>query len=154
MPLTGLADVPIRPQMRDDTVTKRNPKITTKSDAIRFSKPDVRAPAIGLNVSISHIEHDDAERAEDDPLHGDITVEPAAAGLLAAGLLRADVLDAAPQRVDDRRHRLDQRDEPGHGDGAGAHRADVAFPHLARRHRADRDGARIERFGRALRRRT
>src|SRR5215208_4645898 len=56
MPLTGLADVPIRPQMRDDTVTKRKPKSTTKNDATRFSNPDVLAPAIGLKVSISHIE--------------------------------------------------------------------------------------------------
>ena len=55
MPLTGFADVPISPQIRDDTVTKRNPKITTNSDATMFSKPEVRAPAIGLNVSISHI---------------------------------------------------------------------------------------------------
>ena len=55
MPLTGLADVPISPQMRDETVTKRKPNITTKNDATRFSNPDVRAPAIGLNVSISHI---------------------------------------------------------------------------------------------------
>ena len=55
IPLTGLAEVPISPQMRDDTVTKRNPKITTKNDATMFSNPDVRAPAIGLKVSISHI---------------------------------------------------------------------------------------------------
>ena len=41
--------------MRDDTVTKRNPKITTKIDATMFSNGDVRAPAIGLKVSISHI---------------------------------------------------------------------------------------------------
>ena len=64
-----------------------------------------------------------------------------------AGLLRADVLHAASQRVDDRRHRLHQRDQAGHGDGAGAHRADVAFPHLPRRHVANRNGAGIERVG-------
>ena len=55
IPLTGLADVPISPQIRDDTVTKRNPNSTTKSDATRFSTADVRAPAIGSKVSISHI---------------------------------------------------------------------------------------------------
>ena len=133
--------------MRDDTVTKRKPNSTTKNDAIRFSNPDVRAPAIGLNVSISHIATMIAERAEQHPLHRrdrDRAVRPAASA--PACCARTSLMPLL-QRVDDRRHRLHQRDQAGHRDGAGAHRADVVLPHLSGRHVADRNRARIERVG-------
>ena len=37
MPETGLAEVPMRPQMREDTVTNRKPKITTSIEATRLA---------------------------------------------------------------------------------------------------------------------
>ncbi len=48
MPETGLADVPMRPQMREDTVTNRKPKITTRIEATRLCEhAEVGAPARG-----------------------------------------------------------------------------------------------------------
>ena len=38
MPETGFAEVPIRPQMREDTVTNRKPKITTSTAATALWK--------------------------------------------------------------------------------------------------------------------
>src|SRR5207247_9729754 len=55
MPEIGLAEVPIRPTMRDDTVTKRKPKITTKTAAARFASIEVWAFATGWKVSMAHI---------------------------------------------------------------------------------------------------
>ena len=43
IPEMGLAELPIRPVMRDDTVTNRNPKITTKMAATRLAHPTVRS---------------------------------------------------------------------------------------------------------------
>ena len=37
MPETGLAEEPTRPTMRELTVTKRNPKTTTSSEAARLA---------------------------------------------------------------------------------------------------------------------
>src|SRR5882672_8961613 len=55
MPLTGFDDVPINPQMRQETVTNRNPKNITSSAAARFENTPVAAPGIGLNVSSAQI---------------------------------------------------------------------------------------------------
>ena len=55
MPLMGFDELPISPQMRDDTVTNKNPNTTTKIAAIRFAPMPVSAPGIGRNVSSAHI---------------------------------------------------------------------------------------------------
>src|SRR3984893_3055458 len=55
MPLTGFADVPINPQMRQETVTNKNPNKRTNSAAMRFENTPVCAPGTGLNVSRAHI---------------------------------------------------------------------------------------------------
>src|SRR5260221_4723770 len=49
MPETGLADEPTKPTMRELTVTKRNPKTMTSSDAARFACQPTKAPGTGLN---------------------------------------------------------------------------------------------------------
>ena len=48
MPLMGLAEEPIRPTMRELTVTKRNPKKTMSKEAARFSMGPSWAPGTGL----------------------------------------------------------------------------------------------------------
>src|SRR5207248_126648 len=50
MPLMGLDELPSKPLMRPATVTKRNPKTTTKTAAKRFWYQRVAAPSIGWNV--------------------------------------------------------------------------------------------------------
>ena len=50
MPETGLAELPIKPTMREATVTKRNPKMTTSSDAARLASTPTCAPGTGLKV--------------------------------------------------------------------------------------------------------
>ena len=48
MPLMGLAELPIRPTIRELTVTKRNPKTTISSEAARFCSSVTCAPGTGL----------------------------------------------------------------------------------------------------------
>ncbi len=47
MPEIGLAEVPIRPQMREDTVTNKKPKTTTSSEAAALCHTPSRAPGTG-----------------------------------------------------------------------------------------------------------
>src|ERR1035437_7060628 len=51
MPLIGFDEFPIRPLMREATVTNKKPNTTTKAAAIRFAKAPACAPGIGLNFS-------------------------------------------------------------------------------------------------------
>jgi hypothetical protein len=55
IPLTGFDEFPIRPLMREATVTNRNPKTTTNIAAIKFETMPVSAPGMGLNFSRAHI---------------------------------------------------------------------------------------------------
>ena len=55
MPLMGFEELPMRPTMREETVTNKNPKTTTKIPAIRFANRPVCAPGIGRNVKSAHI---------------------------------------------------------------------------------------------------
>src|SRR5947209_20286166 len=48
-------DVQISPVMRDETVTNKNPKMTTKMAAATLAYQVVNAPGTGLKVSIAHI---------------------------------------------------------------------------------------------------
>src|ERR1035437_8742968 len=48
MPEMGLAELPMRPTIREETVTNKNPNKTTKSDAARFASRLVCAPGTGL----------------------------------------------------------------------------------------------------------
>ncbi len=48
MPEMGLAELPMRPTMRELTVTKRNPKTTTSSEAARLAQMPTCAPGTGL----------------------------------------------------------------------------------------------------------
>src|ERR1051326_9181833 len=55
MPETGLAELPMSPVMRDETVTNKKPKITTKIEAIRLANIEVLAPGTGLKVRKAHM---------------------------------------------------------------------------------------------------
>src|SRR5215469_10543274 len=55
IPETGFAELPMSPVMREETVTKRNPKMTTKTEATRLAKSEVCAPGTGLKVMNIHI---------------------------------------------------------------------------------------------------
>ncbi len=55
MPLIGFEEFPIKPLMRDATVTNKNPNTTTKIAAMKSEKPLVIAPGIGLNFRSAHI---------------------------------------------------------------------------------------------------
>src|SRR5271169_1841954 len=49
MPEMGLAELPMRPTMRELTVTKRNPKKTMRMEAARLARMPTWAPGTGLN---------------------------------------------------------------------------------------------------------
>src|SRR5450631_3126695 len=55
MPDTGLAELPMRPTMRELTVTNRNPNTTTSSDAARLATHPTYAPGTGLNCRKTNI---------------------------------------------------------------------------------------------------
>ena len=55
IPETGLAELPINPTIREDTVTNRNPKMTTSSEAARFAPMPTCAPGTGLKVRKKNI---------------------------------------------------------------------------------------------------
>src|SRR5437868_10812787 len=55
IPEMGLDDVPINPVMREETVTKRNPKMTTKIAAAMLAYQVVLASFTGMKVSMPHI---------------------------------------------------------------------------------------------------
>src|SRR6185437_11192152 len=55
IPLIGFDELPINPQIRDDTVTNKNPNTTTNTAAIKFESTPVFAPGIGRKVSSAHI---------------------------------------------------------------------------------------------------
>src|SRR5258705_10395013 len=55
MPDIGFEDVPIKPVMRAETVTNKNPKMTTKIEASRLENGPVGAPFTGIKVSMAHI---------------------------------------------------------------------------------------------------
>ena len=55
MPEIGFDEVPMRPAMREETVTKRKPKTTTRRDAMRLAKKPVGAPGTGLKVRKAHM---------------------------------------------------------------------------------------------------
>src|SRR5262245_55300496 len=81
IPEMGLDEVPIRPTMRDDTVTKRKPKTTTSTDAITLARKPVGAPGTGLNVSSPHIiSTTSAEPASTTVVLRSRAVRPAASG--------------------------------------------------------------------------
>ncbi len=50
IPEIGLAELPISPTIRELTVTKRNPKITTSNAAPRLASRPTCAPGTGLKV--------------------------------------------------------------------------------------------------------
>src|SRR5208283_6133966 len=50
MPEMGLAELPMRPTMRELTVTKRNPKKTMRMDAARLAQTLTCAPGTGLKT--------------------------------------------------------------------------------------------------------
>ncbi len=55
MPETGLAELPISPTIRDETVTNRNPKTMTSTEAARFARTPTCAPGTGLKVRKKNI---------------------------------------------------------------------------------------------------
>src|ERR1700761_2787157 len=55
IPDTGFDELPIKPQIRDDTVTNRNPKKATSNDAARFASQLTCAPGTGLKVRKKNI---------------------------------------------------------------------------------------------------
>src|ERR1700691_3455274 len=55
MPETGFEELPINPTMREETVTKRNPKMATSTAAARLASQLTCAPGTGLKVRKKNI---------------------------------------------------------------------------------------------------
>ena len=125
MPETGLAELPMSPTMREATVTKRNPKMTTSREAAKFASSLVCAPGTGLKVRKKNISSTSAAEPKTTTLMGRSWSVRSAAVL--AGAL-AELLRAGAQRAHDGRHGLEQRDQTGCGHRACAHGPDVTRP--------------------------
>jgi hypothetical protein len=61
MPETGLAEEPTRPTIRELTVTKRKPKMSTSSEAARLAPQPTKAPGTGLNSRKRNMQQEDRE---------------------------------------------------------------------------------------------
>ena len=101
MPLTGLADEPTRPTMRELTVTKRNPKITTSSDAARLAAQPTNAPGTGLNSRKRNIKRTISnDPTSTTPMERSFSVRSGlAAAPPAPGRMVLNPADSAPQIV-------------------------------------------------------
>ena len=126
MPEIGFDELPISPVMRDDTVTKKKPKSTTRTAARTL--PCVGAPGLTTRKTASSSEPTE----HDGQRH--VAIASARAFDAAGG---AEVLHALAERRDDRRDRARQRDQAGRQHGAGADVADVRAPQLLGDHLID-----------------
>ena len=94
MPLIGFDELPIRPQIREDTVTNKKPKTTTKIDASRFAPTEVSAPGIGRKVSRPHIMTMMASEPKTTKLIGRSRSRRVAAGAVPARPARTSLIPA------------------------------------------------------------
>ena len=67
--------------MRELTVTKRNPKTTTRSEAARLAAQPTNAPGTGLNSRKRNMQSHDEQRADDHHAHGEIVFSADGFGL-------------------------------------------------------------------------
>src|SRR6266576_1347481 len=134
IPLTGLEELPSKPLMREATVTKRNPKITTRMPASKFWYQVVCASCTGAMVKSTN-----SKRM--------ITAEPAITQLMGmsrsmrlASLLAGALFPSARTSFRPARRaemivgivRIKVIHPRGHG--SSGHRADVLAPHVVGRH--------------------
>ena len=120
MPEIGFDELPMRPVMRDDTVTKKKPKMTIRIAATKFH-------CIGMPRRDGKEEREEQRSDENDrQRHVAVGTKP------SAGAGRgAEVFHALAERRDDRRKRARERNEPGGQNRARAGVADVGAPQLA-----------------------
>ena len=132
MPETGFDEEPMSPTMREETVTKKNPKMTTRTEASDVAlRRQSRARRRGRSRA-----------AACPPSTTVIGMSRSVRDPAGAAALRAEVLHAVPERRDDRRDRPRQRDQSRGEHRAGAGVADVGAPQLTRRHLVDAQPAR------------
>ena len=122
MPEIGFDEVPMRPVMRDDTVTKKKPKMTIRIAARKL-------PCVGMPGATARKIASSSDPTEDDDRSACRARCAAAPRRAGAG---AEVLHALAERRDDRRDRAAERDEAGGQHRAGAGVADVGAPQLLR----------------------
>ena len=135
MPEIGLDDDPIRPTIRDETVTKKKPKMMTRIEATKL-------PWVGRRGR-QRQEQGEQQRAGQHHRHRHVALGAGPAA--AAGVLRAQIADAVAKRRDDGRNGAGQRDQPGRQHRARSGVADVGAPQLAGRHLVDAQPARRNR---------
>ena len=122
IPEIGFDEVPIRPVMRDDTVTKRKPKTMTRIAARKL-------PCIGIFGATAR----KIASSSDPPSTNARRKVALRAEHCAAAGAGAEFLQAFAGRRDDRRQRAAERDEAGGQHRAGADVSDVGAPELRRR---------------------
>ncbi len=139
MPEIGFDELPMRPVIRDDTVTKKKPKTTMRMAARKLYWSGMPGASARKSASSSEPTSTTDQRQ--------VAVGPRAPA--AAPLPGAELLHAFAERRHDRRHRARERDEAGGEHRTGARIPDVGAPQLpgahlidpqaARRHRRERD---------------
>ena len=142
MPEIGLAELPISPTMREETVTNRNPNTTTSRDAARLASRLVCAPGTGLNVrnrNIKTTSRTEPPTTTDMGKSRSVRFSAAAAARDLSEALRA-FAECAP----DGRQRAQQGKNAGRRHRARAHRPHIRRPQIAGSHLRDRLRSRID----------
>ena len=70
IPETGLAEDPTKPTMRELTVTNKNPKTTTRSEAARFGRPSYEGSGYRLELKEDEHADNDEHGADENDFHG------------------------------------------------------------------------------------
>ena len=118
MPEIGFDDEPISPVSRDETVTKRKPKMTIRHGADARIHVQRRARA----SMIATISADDADQHD---LHRHVAIGARASRPRCRGRAAAEVAQPPLQAVPDGRQRAEQADDAARGHRAGADVQDV-----------------------------
>ncbi len=141
----GLAEEPIRPTMRELTVTNRKPKKTISSDAARLAISPRCAPGTGLKYRKKNMSTTSSAEPIIADAHGEIMLRAHRLGG-RGGLAAAHVLEAGAQRADDGGQRLEEGDQSGGGHRSRAHGTDIGDPQVAGAHLRDGHRAGIDRM--------
>ena len=140
----GLEELPSKSA---DAASDGDEKKTENHDEDRGKK--ILVPASGGAFDrVKGEEHphhgDDDDGADHHGAHGNVAIDAAGRGGLA-GAFGANVFESSAQGGNDCGHGAKKRDQTGGGDGACAHRTNVAAPEIVWRHQRNRNGGGIDR---------
>ena len=143
IPEMGLAELPIRPTMREETVTNKNSKHYDQERRSQIGKQAGLRAGNGLEGEEQEHQHDQQNRSTNDDGHGEVAIRTF---FSSSGSARfADGGNAFAKCTPDGRQGAKQGEDSGCGDCACSHGANVGGPQITGRHLRNGLRARIDR---------